>query len=78
MYGIVGPALDLKFADDIEASIGAIESVDVSLVAGVGFEIARFIVEGRGSWGFRNIAKESTVVDVKTRTFAILFGVRFN
>ncbi len=78
MYGIVGPALDLKFADDIEASIDAIESVDVSLVAGVGFEIARFIVEGRGSWGFRNIAKKSTVVDVKTTTFVILFGIRFN
>ncbi len=78
VYGIVGPALDLKFADDIEASIDAIESVDVSLVAGIGFEIARFIVEGRGSWGFRNIAKESTVVDVKTTTFAILFGIRFN
>ena len=78
VYGIAGPALDLRFADDLDVNIDAIESVDVSLVAGVGFEIARFIIEGRGSWGFRNIAKESTVVDVKQRTFAILFGVRFN
>jgi hypothetical protein len=78
VYGIVGPALDLRFADDLDVNIDAIESVDVSLVAGVGFEIARFIIEGRGSWGFRNIAKQSTIVDVKQRTFTILFGVRFN
>ena len=78
VYGIAGPALDLKFGDDIEASIDGIESVDVSIVAGIGFEAARFIIEGRGSWGFRNIAKESTVVDVKTTTFAILLGLRFN
>ena len=78
MYGIAGPALDLKFSDDIAASIDAVESVDVSIVAGIGFELARFIVEGRGTWGFRNIAKESTQVDVKTTTFAILAGLRFN
>jgi len=77
VYGIVGPSLDLKFSDSLEASIDAIESADVSIVGGIGFEISRFIIEGRGTWGFRNIATASTV-DVKTTTFAILGGLRFN
>ncbi len=50
----------------------------MSLVAGVGVEISRFIIEGRGTWGLRNIAKEGEGLDVKTRTFAILVGLRFN
>ncbi len=76
-YGIVGPALDLKIGEDLGgfSSTDEIESVDVSLV---GVEISRFIIEGRGSWGLRNIAKEGEGVDVKTRTFAILVGLRFN
>ena len=78
VYGIAGPALDLRFADDLDLNIDTIESVNASIVAGIGFEIARFIIEGRGSWGFRNITKDSAILDVKQKTFAILFGVRFN
>ncbi len=78
VYGIAGPALDVRFADDLDLNIDTIESVDASIVAGIGFEIARFIIEGRGSWGFRNITKDSAILDVKQKTFAILFGVRFN
>ena len=80
VYGIAGPALDLKLGEDLEelGNVNDIESVDVSIVAGVGVEIARFIVEGRGTWGLRNIAKHSNQMDVKTRTFAILGGLRFN
>ena len=78
VYGIVGPAVDLQFGDSLEANIDAVESVDVSIVAGIGFEISRFIIEGRGSWGFRNIAKDAGAVDIKTTTFAILAGFRFN
>ena len=79
-YGIIGPALDLKIGEDLGdlANTDEIERVDVSLVAGVGVEISRFIIEGRGTWGFRNIAKGTEGADVKTRTFAILVGLRFN
>jgi hypothetical protein len=79
-YAIFGPALDLKIGEDLALGpVDEIESVDVSLVFGVGFEISRFIIEGRGTWGFRNIAKNTGVVpDTKTRTFAILAGLRFN
>ena len=79
-YGIAGPALDLKVGEDLGnfTNIDEIESVDVSLVAGIGVEITRLIIEGRGTWGFRNIAKQSSAGDVKTRTFAILLGLLFN
>ncbi len=79
-YGIIGPAIDLKIGEDFSdiTDTDEIESVDVSLVAGVGVEISRFIIEGRGTWGLRNIAKEGEGLDVKTRTFAILVGLRFN
>ena len=55
-----------------------IESVDASLVVGVGVEITRFIIEGRGTWGLRNIVKGMEGVDIKTKTFALLVGLRFN
>lgn len=78
VYGIAGPALDLKFSEDLAFATDAVESVDVSLVAGVGFEISRLIIEARGTWGFRNIAKQVGAMDVKSKTFAILAGLRFN
>ena len=79
-YGIIGPAVDLKIGEDLAGLTDSdeIESVDASIVAGVGFEIARFIIEGRGTWGLRNIAKQSNQMDTKTTTFAILAGLRFN
>lgn len=78
VYGIAGPSLDLLFKDDLAADTDEVASVDVSIVGGVGFEISRFIIEGRGTWGFRNIAKETNAPDVKSTTFAILAGIRFN
>ena len=80
VYGIVGPAIDLKIGEDLSnfRDIDDIESVDVSLVAGAGVEIAQFIIEARGTWGLRNIVEGAEGVDVETRTLAILFGLRFN
>ena len=78
VYGIAGPALDLLFKDEFAITTDEVERVDVSIVAGVGFEISRFIIEGRGTWGFRNIAKETNARNVRSTTFAILGGVRFN
>jgi len=40
-------------------------------------QVSRFIIEGRGT-GFRNIAKETTARDVRSTTFAILGGLRFD
>ena len=80
LYGIVGPAIDLKIGEDLGdiTNLDEIESVDMSLVAGAGVELARFILEARGTWGLRNIAAGTEGVEVKTRTFALLLGLRFN
>ena len=58
-YGIVGPAVDVKVGEDLGdiTDTDEIESVDLSLVAGVGVEVSRFIIEARGTWGLRNVAK---------------------
>lgn len=79
-YGIIGPAVDVNVGSNLD-SLGdpdEIESVDASLVVGVGVEITRFIIEGRGTWGLRNIVKGMEGVDIKTKTFALLVGLRFN
>jgi ribosomal protein S6E (S10) len=80
VYGIVGPAISLKIADEIEGFTldDGFEGADVSLVFGGGFEVARIIVEGRYEKGFRRINNTfSAPSEIKTQAFTILFGLRF-
>src|SRR5262245_19252830 len=83
VYGLVGPVFDIN----LKASIGDLdvkdkyESLDLGILGGVGIEITRFLVEGRFNRGFRNVLKSDnagSITDVKTQSFAVLFGVRFN
>ncbi len=72
IYGIAGPALDLKIGDDIEGVTldNGFESVDVTLVFGGGIEVARIIIEGRYDKGLRRINNTfSNLVDIKKQTF---------
>ncbi|MEZ5316239.1 MAG: outer membrane beta-barrel protein [Vicinamibacterales bacterium] len=81
VYGLVGPAVDIKVGDEIQgfSVTDAFEGVDFSLQVGAGVELSRFIVEGRYTKGFRRINKQFTdFAEVKSQAFAILFGVRFN
>jgi hypothetical protein len=81
LYGIAGPAVDIKIADEIEGVTldDGFEGADVSLVFGGGIEVARFIVEGRYTKGLRRINKLfGDFTEIKTQSFTLLFGVRFN
>jgi hypothetical protein len=83
VYGIVGPFFNFKVdahADFDDAFDESIEDIDAGVVFGAGVEITRFIIEGRYDLGLRriNTDDEGGVLDVKSRSFAILFGVRFN
>ena len=80
VYGVAGPALDLRLGEDLRAlrGIDDIESIDTSLIVGIGLEIARFIVEGRGSWGIRNLSPQAKPLKLKSKAFAALVGLRFN
>jgi Outer membrane protein beta-barrel domain len=81
VYGIAGPAFDLKIADEIEGVTidDGWEGADVDMVFGGGIEAARIIVEGRWEKGFRRINKDFlSVTEIKKQAFTILFGVRFD
>ena len=81
LYGIAGPAIDIKIADEIEGITldDGFEGADVSLVFGGGIEVARIIVEGRYTKGFRRINQLfEEPAEIKTQAFTILFGIRFN
>ena len=80
VYGIVGPAIDLKIGQDLSAfaNLDNLKAFDLSAVAGVGIEVARFIVEARMNWGLRNIVPHASATELRTRSFALLGGIRFN
>ena len=80
LYGIVGPAVELKIADEIQGITldDGFEGADVSLVFGGGFEVLRIIVEGRYEKGLRRINNNfSDFTEIKKQAFTILFGLRF-
>jgi hypothetical protein len=82
VYGVGGTALDIKLKgkqNDLDVS-SHYEAFDVDVVAGVGAEITRFIIEGRGMWGVRSVLKGdlSNQQELKDKSFALLFGVRIN
>ena len=79
-YGIVGPAIELKIADEVEGFTldDGFEGADVSLVFGGGVEVARIIVEARYAKGLRRINDIfSNLTDIKSQAFTIFFGLRF-
>ena len=83
IYGLVGPVFDVNLkaeANGVDVKKGY-ESLDVGILGGAGIEITRFLVEGRYNHGLRNVLKSTNVAsasDIKTHSFAVLFGVRFN
>jgi hypothetical protein len=82
-YFIVGPAFDIKLRTEINGvkdDSDRFEDFDIGIVVGGGVEITRFIIEGRGNWGLRRVNKGdlSSAQEIKTKSFALLFGVRFN
>jgi hypothetical protein len=80
-YIIAGPAFDVNLRSELNGvDVGEqYEGLDLGLIGGAGVEITRFLVEARYNWGLRNIAKANlATTKIKTRTFAILFGMRFS
>jgi hypothetical protein len=83
VYGLVGPVFDVN----LKASIGSTsvksnyQSLDLGVLGGIGVEITRFLVEVRYNRGLRNVlnsSNASSVVDIKTNSFAALVGFRLN
>lgn len=81
VYGLVGPAMDFRLKSELDGIdiVDATEGYDVNLVIGGGIEITRFLAEVRYNHGLRNISKNFAASDqIKTRSWALLVGVRFN
>jgi Outer membrane protein beta-barrel domain len=79
-FGVVGPAVDFKIADEFDGITldDGFEGADISLVFGGGIEVARIIVEGRYEKGLRRVNDTfNELTDIKKQAFTILFGIRF-
>jgi hypothetical protein len=81
VYGIAG--LDLNFLLRSKFSTGEsitdnFKRADYGLALGLGVEITRALIEARYTKGFGTIAKGTHDSDLKTQSFAVMFGVRFN
>lgn len=80
-YGIVGPSFDFKVSDEFNGLnlVNEFEGTDFGLMFGGGIDVARLIVEARYSRGLKQINKSfSDLAEIKSHSFAILLGVRFN
>ena len=82
VYGLAGPVFDVNLKAslndrDVKSNY---ESLDLGVLFGGGIEITRFLVEGRFNKGLRNVLKSNggLISDIKTQSFAVLFGFRFN
>lgn len=81
LYGLAGPAMDFRLKSDFNGIdiVDFTRGYDVNLVLGGGVELTRFLAELRYNQGLRNISKDFSASDtIKTRSFALLIGVRFN
>lgn len=79
VYALAGPAADVL----LKAQLNSIDvksqykGVDWNFIGGVGVEVSRLILEGRFNWGLKNVL-DGPGNALKTRSFAVLGGLRFN
>lgn len=78
-YVMAGPNFDIKLGTGTKITLfDEYNGFDVGLTVAAGGEFGAFVIEGRGTWGFRNIAKDFSASELKTRSFALLAGIRFH
>lgn len=79
LYFIGGPAVDILLnakLDGLDVK-SRYEDLDFVAIGGVGVEVSRLILEARLNWGLRNVL-DGPGNELKTRSFALLGGFRFN
>ena len=79
-YVVVGPAVSFKLKESFTGGFGEdnFGGVDIGLIGGVGVEVYRIGIEGRGNWGLRNISDAGDTSNIKTFTFELLGKFAFN
>ncbi len=86
LYFLGGPVFDIqvKALEDGESlDEDVYEGLDIGVMAGIGFEVARIGIEGRYSWGLKSVlatdlALASGFGDTKLNTLQIVAKIRFN
>jgi len=81
IYIKAGPAIDVVLSARSEQFGDIKETLNVfqlDLIAGAGVEVNRFVLEGRYIQGIRAINEDVSIESIRTRAFALLFGIRFN
>ena len=81
-YGLVGPVFDINLKaeqDGVDVS-DDYEKLDIGILGGGGIEISRVLLEARYNWGLKNLLKNADLFndELKTQSFALILGVRFN
>jgi hypothetical protein len=81
-YLFGGPSFNVNIrarttVDGDDEDIGDdVEKREIAVVAGLGLQVGKFLVEGRWTEGVKNISKDPEE-DLRTRSFAIMAGLRF-
>jgi hypothetical protein len=86
LYFLVGPVFDIQIntkEDGADAPDDVYEGLEIGLMFGAGFEVARVGIEGRYSWGLRSVlatdaAEDSGFGSTKLNTLSIVAKIRFN
>ena len=84
-YLLAGPSIGVNVTAETEESTGETEDVkedvntsEMGLVIGAGFDLAHLVLEGRYTQGLSNIIKNTEGDEsVKNRAVSLLFGIRF-
>ena len=90
LYFLAGPVFDIEISTkqsvdgvEIDTPDDVYNGLEIGLMGGVGFEVARIGIEGRYSWGLKSVlgtdAAESTGFgNAKLNTFSVIAKIRFN
>ena len=82
LYAVVGPVVDVRLKGELtfeESLPKQTEGVDVGIQGGLGFEVARLLIEGRYTKGLRDVGSDLSLGHkITTQSFAIMAGLRFN
>ena len=86
LYFLVGPVFDIQIntkENGVDSPDDVYEGLDIGLMFGAGFEVARIGIEGRYSYGMKSVlatdeAVESGFGSVKLNTFSVVGKIRFN
>jgi hypothetical protein len=89
LYFLAGPVFDIQIktkenGESVDDDDESYEALDIGIMIGAGFEVARIGIEGRYSFGMKSVLKTDAALDnglgdgPKLNTFSLVAKIRFN